>query len=355
MEATNNIINDNTWQKVIMKYNKPDVRKSIWQICNSLIPYILMWYIMYRSLAFPYWITMVLSVIASGFLIRLFIIFHDCGHGSFFRSQTVNAIIGTIFGLFAFTHYRTWHNQHRIHHATAGNLDKRGVGDVWTLTTEEFKTSSKWRMILYRLFRNPYLMLTIGPIYVFMFQNRLTTCQMSSKERINIYFTNIALLIIAVLISMFIGFKDYLLIQLPILFFSHCIGIWLFYLQHQFGEVFWDRNSKWDYKTAALEGSAFLKFPAILQWFTGNIGFHHVHHLSSMIPNYNLAKCHYENDLFKKVKAISFLASFKGLNLGLWDEKSRQMVSFKEARISHYSIWHSLLFFLSPKVSVKNY
>jgi len=324
---------DRSWEKVIMKYNHPDIHKSIWQICNTLIPYIALWYLLYKSLQYPYWVTLLLSLVASGLLIRLFIIFHDCGHGSFFKSKKINDIVGMALGILAFTPYYKWHQQHRVHHATAANLDKRGIGDVWTLTVDEYLKASKWRRFIYLTFRNPFIMFTFGPVFVILVQNRLSKKTMNKQEKQNVYFTNIILLVMATLISLLIGVKAYLLIQVPIIVFSHSFGLWLFYMQHQFDDAMWERDSQWDYKNAAFEGSSFLKLPVILQWFTGNIGFHHVHHLSSRIPNYNLARCHYENDVFKEVKPIILFSTFRALNLNLWDEASRRMISFKRIAV----------------------
>ena len=325
----NSPIDDRSWQKVIMKYNKPDLRKSIWQICNSIVPYIIMWYLMYKSLVYSYWFTLLLSVIASGFLIRIFIIFHDCGHRSSFKSKRANNIIGIIMGIITFTPFFKWHHQHWIHHATSGNLDKRGIGDVWTMTVKEYLKSSRWERFLYRSFRNPFIMFTLGPVLVVFVQNRVTKKQMTRLEKRNYYFTNIILLLMAASISLVVGVKAYLLIQLPVLLISHSIGIWLFYIQHQYDDVTWERDNKWNYKSSAFSGSSFLKLPVVFQWFTGNIGFHHVHHLSSKIPNYNLAKCHYDNEIFKEVKPIILFSTFKALKLGLWDEANRQMISFR--------------------------
>ena len=324
---------DRSWEKVIMKYNHPELRKSIWQICNSVIPYIFMWYLMYRSLEYSYWLTLLLSVIASGFLIRIFIIFHDCGHRSFFVSKRANNIVGKIMGILAFTPFYKWHYQHWIHHATSGNLDKRGIGDVWTMTVDEYLKSSRWNRFAYRAFRNPFIMFTIGPLLVVFFQNRIAKRNLSGLEKRNVYFTNVIVLLMAFLISWLIGFKAFILIQLPVILISHSMGLWLFYIQHQFDEVYWERDSKWDYKISAIRGSSFLKLPAILQWFTGNIGFHHVHHLSSRIPNYNLSKCHYENEIFKQVKPIVLLSTFKVLTLSLWDEATRSLISFRKLSI----------------------
>lgn len=322
---------ERAWEKAIIKYTHPDLKKSIWQICNSVIPYIFMWYLMYRSLEYPYWITLLLSLVAAGFLIRIFIIFHDCGHRSFFVSKRANETVGMIMGIIAFTPYYKWHHQHQIHHATSGNLDKRGIGDVWTMTLDEYQKSSKWDRLMYRAFRNPFIMFTLGPVLVVLIQNRVTTKKMAKPEKINVYFTNLMILVMAGLIMLMIGIKAYLLIQLPIILIGHSLGIWLFYIQHQFDDVSWERNGEWDYKTSAITGSSFLKLPVVLQWFTGNIGFHHVHHLSSRVPNYYLEKCHNEIELFRQVKPVVFFSTFKALTLGLWDEKNRRMIRFRKA------------------------
>jgi acyl-lipid omega-6 desaturase (Delta-12 desaturase) len=336
MNSINNIKqNDNrSWEQIIMKYNHPDLKKSIWQICDSLIPYIFMWYLMYRSLIYPYWVTLLLSVVASGFLIRLFIIFHDCGHRSFFKSKKANIVVGMIMGILAFTPFYKWHNQHRIHHATSGNLDKRGIGDVWTMTVDEYLKSSRWDRFLYRSFRNPFIMFTLGPVLVVMVQNRIAKKNLTRLEKRNIYFTNLMIGVLALLIILLIGFKAFLLIQLPVILISHSVGIWLFYIQHQFDDVYWERESKWDYKISAIKGSSFLKLPAILQWFTGNIGFHHVHHLSSRIPNYYLEKCHNENEMFNNIKPIILFSTFRALTLNLWDEATHKMISCRKISVS---------------------
>ncbi len=333
MSATNKSPNtDILWQKMVMKYTKPDIRKSIWQICNSLIPYTLLWAIMYQSLAHNYIYTLLLSIPASGFLIRLFIIFHDCGHGSFFRSHRANKVIGMIMGIISFTPYHKWHDLHRQHHATTGNLDKRGAGDVWTMTIKEYIEAPLFKRLFYKLFRNPFFLFTFGPILIVVF-NRFTIKEMDAKAKRNVYYTNIAVVAMAAAISYFIGFKAYLLIQLPVLLISHTAGLWLFYIQHQFEDVAWERTESWDYKEAAIRGSSFLKLPPLLQWFTGNIGFHHVHHLSSKIPNYNLARCHYENELFSNVKPIVLSATFRALQLNLWDEANGELISFRDLAI----------------------
>jgi acyl-lipid omega-6 desaturase (Delta-12 desaturase) len=333
MNSNKNIAKDEqNWQEGIIKYARPDLKKSIWQIINSVVPFLFIWYLMYRSLAYPYWVTILLSFLATGFLIRVFIIFHDCGHMSFFKSKKANKIIGMIMGILVFTPYHKWHQQHKVHHQTSANLDKRGIGDVWTMTVDEYKEATPKQRFFYKAFRNPWFMFTIGPLFVVFITNRSTYKRMSRPEKQNVYFTNIVLLAITVLMSLLIGFKAFMMIMLPVLLISHSIGIWLFFIQHQFEDVIWERESRWNYKMSAMEGSSFLKLPKIFQWFTGNIGFHHVHHLSSKIPNYNLEKCHYEMDMFKDVRPIILLATFKALKLALWDEANRTMVTFRSIK-----------------------
>ena len=335
MQVTaNKTVNDSSWQKVIMKYNKADIRKSVWQLVNSIVPYIGLWFLMIYSLQVSYLLTIFLAVIAAGLLVRVFIIFHYCGHGSFFHTKKVNDLVGIICGILVFTPYHMWHKQHASHHATTVNLDKRGVGDIWTMTVNEYLSSSKGKRFIYRTFRNPFILFTFGPLFLFFIKNRFAKKDLTSNEKWNVYFTNLVLLAIATGMSLLIGLKAYLLIQLPIIYLGHLIGLWLFYIQHQFEDVAWEDSSTWDYKTAAISGSSFLKLPLILQWFTGNIGFHHIHHLSPRIPNYNLERCQNENDLFSDVKPITFFTTFKAMRLSLWDETSRQLVRFRKVRVN---------------------
>jgi omega-6 fatty acid desaturase (delta-12 desaturase) len=331
-DKVNNIPeNDFSWQKIVLKYNTPSLRKSTWQLCNSIIPYFSLWFLMYYSLRYPYWVTLLLAFVASGFLIRIFIIFHDCAHGSFFKSQSTNKLFGMICGILTFTPYHKWQHLHNIHHATASNLDKRGIGDIWTLTVDEYRNSSKWKRFFYRAFRNPFFMFTLGPLFLLLIHNRLTTKIMTAEDRKNIYFTNILLFLIVAGMFFLLGLKAFLLIQVPLILISHVIGIWLFFIQHQFEDVEWDRNIHWNYKKAAMHGSSYLKLPAILQWFTGNIGYHHVHHLSPRIPNYNLERCHFENEMFSNIKPIKFLDLFRAFSLHLWDEQNQTMIPFRKA------------------------
>ena len=321
-----------TWIAVISKYNKPDIRKSIWQIINSLGPYILLWVAMYYSLRVSYLLTLGLAFLAAGFLTRVFIIFHDCGHGSFFRSTLTNKIVGTILGSLVFTPYDYWHREHSIHHKTVGNLDKRGSGDVWTLTVEEYDKLSKWKKFVYRLYRNPVLLFGIGPFFLFVLWFRIPRKSMGRSGRISVYITNLIILLFSSAFILLMGWKEFLLIQLPIIYIATVAGVWLFYVQHQYEDVIWTRQEDWDYKTMAMEGSSFMKFPKVLQWFSGNIGFHHIHHLSPKIPNYNLERCHRENQMFNGIKPVTFISSMRTMSLRLWHEKAGKLISFRQFR-----------------------
>lgn len=321
---------DTSWQKLILKYTRPDKGKSILQILNSVIPYFLTWYLMYRGLEYSYLVTLALVIPASGFLVRIFIIFHDCGHSSFFRSSRANKITGIITGILTFTPYNYWHQSHAYHHATAGNLDKRGKGDITTLTVEEYLNASKKGRLSYRLYRHPLVLLLLGPIWQVFISNRFTNKGMKPAEKMNIYITNIGIFALAAGLSLLTGFKNFLMIQLPIIYLAQMLGIWLFYVQHQYKDVIWERNQSWDYKKAAFNGCSFLKLPPLLQWFTGNIGFHHIHHLSPRIPNYRLKECYEENEMFREIKPVTIMEGIKALNLGLWDEKRRRLIGFRE-------------------------
>lgn len=334
MTTTNSLTGnaDRSWLKVIANYKYPEISHSVWQLINTFIPYVALWVAMYFSLSVSYWLVLLLTIPAAGFLIRLFIIFHDCGHGSFLQSKRANDTIGILIGILTFTPYYRWHHAHMIHHRTAGNLDKRGTGDVWTLTVEEYLKLSASKKRAYRIYRHPLVMFGIGAGLMFFLSNRFTRKHFEQKERMSVYITNLGLVLFAAGMSFLIGFKAFLLIQLPVMYIAATAGVFLFYVQHQFPDVRWVREEEWDYKTIALSGSSFLKLPKILQFFSGNIGFHHIHHLSSKIPNYKLEKCHKENDLFRDIKPVTFAESFSCLKLRLWNEEKQRLVSFREMR-----------------------
>lgn len=317
-----------SWVSIIRKYNQPDLRKSTWQIINSLGPYLAMWVLMYYSLGISYWITLALSLVAAGFLVRVFIIFHDCGHGSFFKSARASRILGTFLGALVFTPYDRWHRSHAAHHSTVGNLDKRGDGDVWTLTTEEYRSKSRGQKLFYRIYRHPLILFVIGPVLLFTVWFRFNAKNVSRKERLNLYLVNLIVLTWCVGLSLLMGWQAFVMIQLPIIFIATSTGAWLFYVQHQFEDVIWSNNEDWDYQEMALHGSSFLKTPRIIQWFSGNIGFHHIHHLSPKIPNYNLERCHQENPMFSSIKPVTIGKGLKTMRFRLWDENMGKLVTF---------------------------
>ena len=320
------------WRRAVARYERPDIRRSVWQLVNTVVPYVALWYLMYRSLDVSYWLTLALAGLAAGFAWRLFIILHDCGHGSYFRSKKANTIVGFSIGILTFTPYQRWRHEHSMHHATSGDLDRRGVGDIWTMTVNEYRTSSFLMRLRYRLYRTPLLLFVLGPLYLFLVSHRFPPRRATKRERRSVHWTNLALLVILAVMAVTIGLKAYVLVQLPILAIWATGGVWLFYVQHQYEGGYWERHERWDYVTAALEGSSFYRLPRALQWFTGNIGFHHIHHLSPRIPNYFLERCHDESELFSGVKSITLLSSAKSLTFRLWDEERCQLVGFSGSR-----------------------
>jgi acyl-lipid omega-6 desaturase (Delta-12 desaturase) len=323
-----------SWVQIVKQYNRPDPVKSWVQFWSNLLIYAAAWFLMIESLSVSYWITLALSVPAAGMLVRLFIIYHDCGHGSYFRTPWLRDLMGIFIGILTFTPYYSWSHNHQVHHETVGNLDQRGIGDVWTMTVDEYRKSSRWQKLVYRFYRNPVTMFGIGPLYVFLVGNRFTKKHMDQRGRMGVYITNAGLFLFGMTMSMLFGFRTFVLIQFPVIYLSGILGFWLFYVQHQFDPMHWSRNSTWDYKKVALEGSSYYKLPRVLQYFTGNIGFHHVHHLSPMIPNYNLSRCHHENQLFREIKPIGFWPSFRTVTFRLWNEKTQEMISFRKLKLS---------------------
>jgi acyl-lipid omega-6 desaturase (Delta-12 desaturase) len=321
-----------TWRRIVDEYQNPDMLRSLWQLISTLILYALFWILMAWSLGKSYWLTLLLALPAGGMVVRLFIIFHDCGHGSYFKSAKANHWVGSIVGVLVFTPYFYWRQSHAVHHATSGNLDKRGVGDVWTMTVDEFLAASPWKRFIYRTYRQPIFMLGVGPLIMFLFTHRLPTRSFRKREQASIHWTNLGILIFMSLVSWLLGFKNFWLIQIPVIWVAATAGVWLFYVQHQFEGVYWERAQNWDFVKAGLEGSSFYRLPKVLQWFSGNIGFHHIHHLSPKIPNYLLEKCHLENNIFQ-IQPLTLISSLKSLTFRLWDEKKSQLVNFRHLKI----------------------
>lgn len=318
-------INNVQWRPVVAKYARPDLWRSIWQIVNTLVPYIALFYLSMRSLEISFWLTLPLSILTAGFMVRIFIIFHDCGHGAFFKSREANKWLGRLTGFLVFTPYQRWTHDHAIHHATAGNLDRRGKGDVYTMTVDEYLDAPWWKKFGYRVMRQPVFMFFFGSLIVFVITQRFPG--EGKREQTSVWWTNLALAVWITFMSLFFGWKEYLIVQLLVIFFGASVGIWLFYIQHNFEGAYWERHDKWDFFKASVQGSSFYKLPAVLNWFTGNIGYHHIHHLSPKIPNYKLPKAFKENPIFH-VKPLTLWSSFKSLTLRLYDEKTRKLVGW---------------------------
>jgi omega-6 fatty acid desaturase (delta-12 desaturase) len=320
------------WKESVARYHTPALWRSLWQLVNTVVPYAALWYLMYVSLGISWWLTMPLAILAGGFMVRLFIIFHDCGHGSFFKSRKANDILGTLTGVLTFTPYYHWRREHAIHHATSGDLDRRGTGDLWTMTVQEYLESSRGKRFAYRLARNPFILFVAAPLFLLLVKHRFPKADAGRQERLWLYGTTVALAGMALALIAVFGLKAYLIIQLTVLLVAGSVGFWLFYVQHQFEDGYWEHGEKWDYTTAALQGSSFYKLPRVLQWFSGNIGYHHLHHLSSRIPNYHLEKCHQSDPLFQRVPTLTLFASLKTLNFRLWDEERHRLVGYDHLR-----------------------
>lgn len=317
-----------TGEEVIREYQRPETWRSWWQVVNTLVPYAILFYLMVRSLEVSYWLVLALSIPAAGLLVRIFIIFHDCGHGSFFNSKRANTVMGYFTGIIMFTPFHLWRHKHAIHHATSSDLNRRDTGDVWTMTVKEYLETSRWNKLVYRLFRNPFILLIFIPLFLFLVSQRFAGPSAGKRERRSVYWTNLAVLGVMLLAAVTIGFKTYLLVLLPSFFLSSVVGVWMFYVQHQFEGVYWERHENWSYVAAAIDGSSFYKLPKLFQWLTGNIGFHHVHHLSPRIPNYFLEKVHNAHPLLRAVKPITMWKSLQSLKFRLWDEENQALVGF---------------------------
>ncbi|MGH2909845.1 MAG: fatty acid desaturase [Solirubrobacteraceae bacterium] len=313
-------------------YARPDLRRSLTQIGTSVVPYIALWIVMYSMIHVSLAVVLLLAIPAAGFQVRTFILFHDCTHGSFLPTKRANAWLGAVLGLMVLAPYRSWRHDHAIHHATSGDLDRRGVGDVPTLTLAEYTALSPVGRLGYRLFRNPLVMFGLGPIFAMMIGPRLATRSQRPRLRHSVLGTDLALAIVIGGLCWLIGWQDFLLIWAPSSLLAGSVGIWLFYVQHQFEDAYWKQSSDWSYDDAALRGSSYLKLPKILQFFSGNIGLHHVHHLNSKIPNYNLQRAHDENPMFQQVPVLTLRDGIRAMRLKLWDESRGTLITFGQAR-----------------------
>lgn len=302
------------------------------QIINTMGLYAAVWVAMYFAVDYSWWLTAPLMIFNGLLLIRVFIIFHDCGHGSFFKSKLANDITGFISGLLTFTPYHHWRWEHSVHHASSGDLDRRGMGDIWTMTVAEYLASPKKTRILYRISRNPIVMFVIAPVLLLVVYQRFSTSSAKPREKWSVWWMNLAVVAMIAGMTWIFGWKNYLILQLGVSMIAGGAGVWLFYVQHQFEDMVWERREGWDFAIAAMQGSSYYKLPRILQWFSGNIGFHHIHHLSPKIPNYYLQKCHENHELFSSVPPVTLMKSFRTIGLKLWDERSRRLVGFRDIR-----------------------
>jgi omega-6 fatty acid desaturase (delta-12 desaturase) len=323
-----------TLSRTLLRYCQPDARRAILEVAVTAGPLVLLWVLMWLSLDVGYWLTLLLAVPTAGFMVRLFIIQHDCGHGAVFRHRAANSWLGRVLGVFTLTPYDYWKRNHALHHATSSNLDRRGIGDIEMLTVEEYRSKPLVGRLLYRLYRNPVVMFVIGPTYMFFLQHRLPFHQMRDGWRpwISTMATNAAIALAVAAMIWLVGVRPFLMVHLPIMLMAASMGVWLFYVQHQFEGVAWSRQGSWSHFDAAMAGSSYYDLPAVLRWFTGNIGIHHVHHLNSRIPYYRLEKVLREHPELKTVGRLTLMDSFKTVRLSLWCETRKKLVSFKALR-----------------------
>jgi len=321
------------WHASLSTYRTPDAWRGAWQLANTAIPYFALWFLMIRSirLGYPYALTFGLAILASAFLVRLFILFHDCVHGSLFPKKGANTFFGTVIGMLVFTPFEDWRLSHLRHHATYANLDTRGFGDIWTLTRREYESSPVWKRISYRLYRNAAVLIGMGAFFSFLLRYRLPAKKVTRRERASVLFTNLVLIGLVMLAVRTIGWKTYLLIQGPILWMAGTAGVWLFYVQHQFEGVYWSRKQDWNALKAAMEGSSFYNLPPVLRWFSGSIGYHHIHHLGPRIPNYRLKKCYDEIPALQTRQPLTFRKSLAAIRLKIWDEETAELTGFHES------------------------
>ncbi len=319
-------------RKAVKPFEQHQMKSSIFQLINTLVPFFLLWFLAYKSLAISPFLTVAIATIASGFVIRIFIIFHDCTHYSFFKNNKLNRGVGTVLGIITLFPFSKWQREHSIHHATSSNLDKRGTGDVWVMTVDEYVEATPLMRLVYRVYRHPIVLFGFGPFYLYLVANRMNRKDARRKERINTYLTNAAIVIIYAGLIYLVGINAFLLIQGPILFIAGSLGIWLFYVQHQFEDSYFEEESKWSFVKAAIDGSSYYKLPAVLQWVTGNIGYHHVHHLSPNVPNYRLAEAHENTPPLHQATTITLKTSLKSINFRLFDEKKKDFVTFKDVK-----------------------
>ena len=321
------------WYYATEKYAVPSMRKAVLQLLDTLLPYFALWTLMIITVKkdYSYWITLMLGILAGCLLVRIFVSFHDCVHYSFFASRPANRVLGYFCGILTCTPYEDWQWAHAKHHASAGDLDRRGYGSVWMMTVNEYRGAPWFTRFKYRLYRNPFVLFGIGPEIFFLLINRFHSNGSTPRAHRSVIITNLAIVVIFSIAIYEFGFWNFLSLVAPVWIVSTTAGVWLFYIQHQFPGGYWARHDEWDIMTVALKGCSYYKLPKILRWFTASIGIHNVHHLRTAIPNYNLQKCYDETPQMQKLKSISFRESLSAYRLKLWDEKNQILVPFKAA------------------------
>jgi acyl-lipid omega-6 desaturase (Delta-12 desaturase) len=319
--------------QILARYRTPELRRSILELIVTAGPLVLLWYLMWATLDLSHWLCLLLAVPAAGFLVRLFMIQHDCGHGAFFRRRAANDWVGRVIGVLTLTPYDYWRRKHAIHHATSGNLQRRGIGDVETLTVREYLARSRWGRLRYRLYRHPLVMFGLGPAYLFVLEHRLPVDLMRNGwlPWLSTMATNLAVAMAVTAMIWLVGVGPFLLVHLPIMLLAASVGVWLFYVQHQFEHTKWAHDGAWDQQEMALHGSSHYALPGPLRWFTANIGVHHIHHLCSRIPCYQLPRVLRDHPYLADIGRLTLWQSFKSVWLVLWDEDRQRLVSFREA------------------------
>jgi len=318
------------WLSLIKHYEGADNKKSNLQLLVTFTSYFAIIAAMFALVImdYPYWTVLLLSLPAAGFQVRIFIFLHDCSHNSYYKSSRACSITGTICGIITFTPFYDWQRSHGIHHASVSNLDKRGTGDIWTMTVDEYRKASTWVKIQYRIFRNPVFLFGIAPVFLFLIIYRLPHKGMRKKDLISIIFTNVMLALIITAAYFTVGITAYIKVFLPVITLATIFGMWLFFIQHQFKKVYWSHSGDWTPVKAAMEGSSFYRLPAVLRWFSGSIGYHHIHHLKPRVPNYRLRQCYNDIPELQKIIPVTLFAGFRSLFLYLWDEKTGEMVNY---------------------------
>lgn len=318
------------WHSSLAKYRDANDGKAVWQLAHTVIPYLCLWWLMAWTVqrGYPYALTLALAAVAAAFLVRVFILFHDCVHGSFFRGKGANTFFGYLLGVMVFTPFEDWRFSHLRHHATYADLDARGFGDIWTMTLAEYEAAPKAERLCYWLYRSPLVLIGLGALFNFLLRFRLPARTSTRKEFMSVVFTNLLLAGVALLAAWFMGWRTYLLIQLPVIWIAGAAGVWLFYVQHQFEGVYWARKRDWDALRAAMEGSSCYQLPGMLRWFSGNIGYHHVHHLGARIPNYRLKDCYDAVPALRAKPPLTLWRSLSAIRLKVWDEERKKLVRF---------------------------